>query len=206
MREPIEERNPRMERSPGRTLKELLEQAPSDLESLEVDIEGINKETPPDRIKIFLEEAGYDIKWLKEMGEELINKGIKLRKDGTLSQGEEEIWIGFALLTTGLKLHEKIIKSGGRVEGFTEKVRLQKEELREYLRRFLYLVLKVEILGYENTPSSEIEREGIRSKREEIRKRLEESLVETGKEKKRVREELDRQIKKWKKELKKQIH
>ena len=225
--ERLRESSSRMERSPKGTLEKLLEQAPSDLKSLKEDIESINTETPWSIIKSHWEEAGHNIEWFKEMGEELINKGIKMRRDGIPKQGGKKIWTGIAVLTTGLNLYERIIRSGERVKGVTEEIRTQKEkqkkELGEYLRKVLYLLLKAEIWGYKDTPSSEIEKiekQGIRLKEKMIRgklKELEKSLAET-KEKRRgvpgvpkeldkqIEEELNRQIKKWREELEKQIH
>jgi len=207
MRETRRERSPRMETSPKETAEELLEKAFSGLESIESDIERINIETPPERIKIFWKEAEYTIEWLEKAAEKLINEGIEMRKGGALKQGGEEIRIGIRALTRGLSLRERIIKSGERVKGFTEKARTQKKKQREYLRRFLYLVLKAEILGYENRSSSEIEKEEIRNTRDKIKGKLEaweQSLAETEEGKKRASQKLNKQIKEWEKELKNQ--
>ena len=207
MRETRRERSPRMETSPEETPEELLDKGFSGLESVESDIERINIETPPTRIDIFWKEAERRIEWLEKAGGKLIDEGIKMRRDGILEQGGEEIRRGIMTLTRALSLRERIIRSGGRVRGFTEEVRIQREKQREYLRRFLYLVLKAEILGYENRSSSEIEKQEIRNTRDKIKGRLkawEQSLAGSEEEKKRVPQKLNKQIKEWEKELKSQ--
>ncbi len=198
---------PRVETARKKTGEELLEEASLSLGSLEADIEAISKGTPRGRIKVLWSEAKERIRLFRKAAEELIDEGIKMREDGNLKQGEEEIWSGISALIKEIDLHEDIIRSGWRVGGLDQEVRDQREEKKECLRRFLYLVLKAEILGYKNTPASRAVLREFRWKRREIRgelEKLERSLAKTEKEKRRVPEELNKQINKWKEELRKQ--
>ena len=199
---------PRVETARKKTGEELLEEASLSLGSLEADIEAISKGTPRGRIDVLWSEAKERIELLERAGEKLINEGIEMRKDRILKLGEDEIWSGIFALIKAFDLYEDIIRSAWRVGGFDEEVRVQKEKERECLRRFLYLVLKAEILGYnkDTPPSREVRRE-LRQKRKEIKRELEsveKFLAKTEKEKRRVPEKLNKQIKKWKEELESQ--